>query len=77
MIKCSQKLDNYLRIFSRGSRPLAAEAHAQRLDVIDLGMGNPDLPTPPHVVDRLIDSVKPPATHRYPKPRECSATGKR
>ncbi|MCO5761991.1 MAG: aminotransferase class I/II-fold pyridoxal phosphate-dependent enzyme, partial [Chromatiaceae bacterium] len=38
------------------------------MDVIDLGMGNPDLPTPPHVVDRLIDSVKNhPRTHRYPQ----------
>jgi aspartate/methionine/tyrosine aminotransferase len=47
---------------------LKQEAFAKNLDVIDLGMGNPDLPTPCHVVDRLIDTVKNhPRTHRYPQ----------
>lgn len=68
MIKCSQKLDQLPPYIFTRIKALAAEAHAQRLDVIDLGMGNPDLPTPPHVVDRLIDSVKNhPRTHRYPQ----------
>jgi LL-diaminopimelate aminotransferase len=54
-------------IFTR-IKALAAEAHAKRLDVIDLGMGNPDQPTPPHVIERLIDTVKNhPRTHRYPQ----------
>ncbi len=34
-------------------------------DIIDLGMGNPDLPTPPHIVDKLIEAVKNPRNHRY------------
>ncbi len=47
---------------------LKKEAYAQKLDVIDLGMGNPDQPTPAPIVDRLIDTVKNhPSTHRYPQ----------
>jgi len=68
MIKCSQKLEQLPPYIFTRIKALAAEAHAQGLDVIDLGMGNPDLPTPSHVVDRLIDSVKNhPRTHRYPQ----------
>jgi aspartate/methionine/tyrosine aminotransferase len=47
---------------------LKAEAYAKKLDVIDLGMGNPDLPPPQIVVDRLCDTVlHHPRTHRYPQ----------
>src|SRR6266446_1605217 len=47
---------------------LKKEAYAKKLDVIDLGMGNPDQPTPAAVVDRLCDTVKNhPSTHRYPQ----------
>jgi alanine-synthesizing transaminase len=34
-------------------------------DVIDLGMANPDQPTPDHIVDKLIETVKDPKAHRY------------
>jgi alanine-synthesizing transaminase len=34
-------------------------------DVIDFGMGNPDGPTPPHIVEKLVDTVRRPDTHRY------------
>ena len=34
-------------------------------DIIDLGMGNPDLSTPKHIVDKLIDAVQKPQNHRY------------
>lgn len=47
---------------------LKKEAYANKLDVIDLGMGNPDQPTPAGIVDRLCDSAKNhPSTHRYPQ----------
>lgn len=35
-------------------------------DVINLGQGNPDLPTPPHIVDSLRHEVLDPITHKYP-----------
>jgi len=34
-------------------------------DIIDFGMGNPDLPTPPHIVEKLIEASKREDTHRY------------
>ncbi len=34
-------------------------------DVIDFGMGNPDLPTPPHIVAKLVEAVQNPRNHRY------------
>ncbi len=34
-------------------------------DIIDLGMGNPDLPTPKHIVEKLIEASRNPRNHRY------------
>ncbi|MBT5157821.1 MAG: LL-diaminopimelate aminotransferase [Rhodobiaceae bacterium] len=44
---------------------LKAEARAQGKDIIDFGMGNPDLPTPTHIVEKLVETVRNPRTHRY------------
>lgn len=44
---------------------MKARARAAGRDVIDLGMGNPDSPTPPHIVQKLIETVQNPRTHRY------------
>jgi alanine-synthesizing transaminase len=45
--------------------PIKAKARAAGVDIIDLGMGNPDLPTPEHIVEKLKETVKDPRTHRY------------
>ena len=42
-----------------------AKARASAEDIVDLGMGNPDSPTPPHIVAKLIEAVQDPRTHRY------------
>ena len=42
-----------------------AAARAAGEDIIDLGMGNPDSPTPPHIVAKLVEAVQDPRTHRY------------
>jgi alanine-synthesizing transaminase len=42
-----------------------AKARTAGEDIIDLGMGNPDSPTPPHIVAKLIEAVQDPRTHRY------------
>jgi alanine-synthesizing transaminase len=34
-------------------------------DIFDLGIGNPDQPTPPHIVEAMIEAVQRPLTHRY------------
>lgn len=42
------------------------EALARGVDLIDLGIGDPDIPTPAAVVEKLIESASKPANHRYP-----------
>ncbi|HSM95348.1 MAG TPA: hypothetical protein VLT91_04840, partial [Rhizomicrobium sp.] len=37
---------------------LKAEARARNEDIIDFGMGNPDMPTPQHIIDKLIETAK-------------------
>ncbi len=44
---------------------LKTKARAQGEDVIDLGMGNPDLGTPKHIVAKLIEAAQNPKNHRY------------
>ena len=44
---------------------LKAAARARGEDIIDFGMGNPDQPTPQHIVDKLIEVAQRNDTHRY------------
>ncbi len=44
---------------------LKASARARGEDIIDFGMGNPDQPTPAHIVDKLVETVQRGDTHRY------------
>ena len=44
---------------------LKAEARSRGEDIIDFGMGNPDQPTPGHIVEKLVETVRRPDTHRY------------
>ena len=44
---------------------MKAKARAAGQDIIDLGMGNPDSPTPPHIVAKLVETVQDPRSHRY------------
>ena len=51
-------------VFAEVNRMKAA-ARAAGEDIIDFGMGNPDSPTPKHIVDKLTEVVRNPRTHRY------------
>ncbi len=51
-------------VFEQVNR-LKAKARAAGADIVDMGMGNPDLPTPQHIVDKLVETVQNPRTHRY------------
>jgi alanine-synthesizing transaminase len=44
---------------------LKMEARRKGFDIIDLGMGNPDLPTPKHIVEKLCEAASIPRNHRY------------
>ena len=44
---------------------MKTEARRRGEDIIDLGMGNPDLPTPPAIVDKLTQAAQNSRNHRY------------
>jgi alanine-synthesizing transaminase len=44
---------------------LKAEARGRGEDIIDFGMGNPDMPTPAHIVEKLIETARDPRSSRY------------
>ena len=58
-----QALPPYL--FARIDEKIA-DAKAKGVDVISLGIGDPDLPTPDHIIDELVKAVRNPENHRYP-----------
>ena len=60
-------------VFEQVNR-LKASARAAGADIIDLGMGNPDLPTPQAIVDKLCEVVQDPRTHRYSTSRGIPGT---
>ena len=59
-----QELPPYL--FVAISRKIA-EKRAQGVDVISFAIGDPDLPTPPHIIDALVEAARDPANHHYPE----------
>jgi LL-diaminopimelate aminotransferase len=58
-----KKLPPYLfKAIDQKKRAIAAKG----VDIIDLGIGDPDLPTPPHIIEAMIQAVRDPAHHHYP-----------
>lgn len=51
-------------VFEQVNRSAAA-MRARGIDIIDLGMGNPDLPTPPHIIEKLVETAWKPKASRY------------
>lgn len=51
-------------VFAEVNR-LKAQFRAEGADIIDFGMGNPDMDTPDHIVEKLVETVRRPRTHRY------------
>ena len=52
-------------LFAELDRKLDAK-RAEGVDVISLGVGDPDLPTPQHIVEAMREAVRDPSTHQYP-----------
>jgi LL-diaminopimelate aminotransferase len=59
-----QQLPPYL--FAEISRKIA-EKRAQGVEVVSFGIGDPDMPTPAHIIDSLREAALDPANHRYPE----------
>ncbi|MGZ8937491.1 MAG: aminotransferase class I/II-fold pyridoxal phosphate-dependent enzyme, partial [Halobacteriota archaeon] len=64
--KYSTRLDVLPQYLFAQIDALKAEKEAQGIDIIDLGVGDPDQPTPAHIVDSLVHAAHKGANHRYP-----------
>lgn len=62
----AKRIDNLPPYLFARIDEMKAKKRAEGVDVIDLGVGDPDLPTPPHIVQALIDTAKNPDNHHYP-----------
>lgn len=62
----AKRLDNLPRYLFAQIDAIKAQKRAEGVDLIDLGVGDPDLPTPQHIVDALCEAARDPATHHYP-----------
>jgi LL-diaminopimelate aminotransferase len=62
----AKRIDNLPPYLFARIDEMKAKKRAEGVDVIDLGVGDPDLPTPPHIVQALIDAAKDPDNHHYP-----------
>ena len=51
-------------VFEQVNR-IKARLRSEGVDIIDFGMGNPDMPTPKHIVDKLIETARDPKSGRY------------
>ncbi|MFC2013027.1 LL-diaminopimelate aminotransferase [Chloroflexota bacterium] len=66
-MKTAKRIENlppYL--FVEISRKIA-EKRARREDVVSFGIGDPDIPTPAHILNRLCQAARDPSNHRYPE----------
>ncbi len=62
-------------VFAEVNR-LKADYRSKGVDIIDFGMGNPDMDTPSHIVEKLIQTVKKPRTHKYSSSKGISGLRK-
>ena len=66
-MKLSRRLDQLKPyVFVEISR-IIAKKRAEGVEVVTFGIGDPDIPTPAHIVDRLVQASRTPANHRYPE----------
>lgn len=66
MIKPSDKILNIPKYIFAELDEWKQEARARGVDLIDLGIGNPDNPTPKPIVEAAVESIKKPESHGYP-----------
>jgi LL-diaminopimelate aminotransferase len=65
-VKFAQRVDAVPPYLFAELERKVAEAERAGIDVISLGIGDPDLPTPPAVIDALTEAARDPRTHQYP-----------
>jgi len=66
-MKLASRVENLPPYLFVGISRKIAEKRAKGEEVISFGIGDPDLPTPQHIVDRLCEAARDPENHRYPE----------
>ena len=66
-MKLSKRVENLLPYLFVEISQKIAEKRARGEDIVSFAIGDPDIPTPPHVIDRLCQAAQDPANHRYPE----------
>lgn len=66
ILELSRRVQNLPPYLFAGIDAMIAEAKAKGVDVISFGIGDPDQPTPRNVVEKAMEKVQDPQTHRYP-----------
>jgi LL-diaminopimelate aminotransferase len=62
----SQRLENLPPYLFARIDAMKAQKRKEGVDIIDLGVGDPDLPTPTHIVEAMVRAVREPKNHHYP-----------
>jgi LL-diaminopimelate aminotransferase len=66
-MKLSQRMDQLAPYLFVEINKKIAEKRARGEEVISFGIGDPDIPTPPNIIDKLCETARDPANHRYPE----------
>jgi LL-diaminopimelate aminotransferase len=66
-MKMSRRIENLPPYLFVEISQKIAEKRAKGEDIVDFGIGDPDIPTPPHIIEKLCKAAKEPANHRYPE----------
>jgi len=66
-MKMAKRIENLPPYFYVEISKKIAEKKAKGEDIITFAIGDPDMPTPPHIIDRLCQAAQDPANHRYPE----------
>ena len=70
MVKVAERVEELPPYLFVQIRQKEREARARGIDIISLGVGDPDRPTPSHIVDTLVEAAHDPAMHVYPPDEE-------
>jgi LL-diaminopimelate aminotransferase len=66
-VKIARRIENLKPYLFVEINKKIAEKRAKGEEVISFAIGDPDIPTPPHVIDKLCETARDPANHRYPE----------
>jgi len=66
-MRLSQRIDQLAPYLFVEINKKIAEKRARGEEVISFGIGDPDIPTPANVIDKLCEAARDPANHRYPE----------